>query len=287
MMPYKEGMIPMRKRGFYKLAVSMLALMLFFVAAALTAGADVVWSPSDNFFADHYADCVHVGRSYLANGPEGYITIYESPRSSKIVDQFENGNQFYVSFTYTRGKSDEWGVVQFRREDGKAVTSYMNDDGTKTGWIPMKDLLVCYDNYSFVEEHEDEFEEYEGGFDAHAYEDKIRFWTYPGSGVISSSVDMSDWEGEQMSFSYIYTDEADRQWGYVGYFFAHRGWVCLSDPTSESLPSNEVVYKDLIPAAKPNKPVASGDLTLVIILVVGVVVLTAVLIAVIFRKKRH
>ncbi|HOQ75785.1 MAG TPA: hypothetical protein PK369_04340 [Thermoclostridium sp.] len=275
----------MKKRLVSRLAVFLSALLLCGMAAAIAASADAIWSPQDDFYENHFGDCDYEDRYYLANGPKGYITIYQRPGSSRIVDQFENGNEFYVSFTYTRGNGEKWGVVQFRRDQDKAVATWMHDEFTKTGWIPMEDLLAVYDHYAFVEDHRDEFKDYLGGFYARDYEGKINFWTYPGSGVVRSSVSMKDREGGELSFSYIYTDEDGREWGYVGYFYANEGWVCLSDPTNPDLPANEVVYEGLIPAAKPQKPAVSSDMTLVIVLVAAVMVLTAVIIVLIFRKK--
>lgn len=281
----------MKKKRLFRGVVILSLCLVFFCGGFLVSNADVIWTPSDNFFEENYHECVHVGREYFANGSKGYVTIYESPRSSKIVDQFENGNKFFVSFTYTLRKNSVWGVVQYERDGDRSVVSY---SGGKTGWIPMKDLAVMYDHNSFVEDHADEFEKYTGGFDAHEYEGEILFWTYPGSGVVKSLVDMKDWEDEQIDFSMVYTDKAGRKWGFVNYFFANTGWVCMSDPTNRDLPAAEVDYDDLIPPAKPEKPEKSerpedselsGDMTLVIGLVAGVAILTAAVIVVLFRKK--
>ena len=73
-------------------------------------------------------------------------------------------------------------------------------------------------------------------------------------------------------------------WGFVGYLFGRiSGWFCLDDPGGTDFPVREVEVPELIPAQTPRFPVMA---CVPYALVATVVVVTAVLLAVFFRKKR-
>jgi len=182
---------------------------------------DVIWEPNDDFYRLRPEDCKYLNRSFTANGPDGSITVQKDPESGKKVTTIENGNSFYVSFTFTDARGRDWGVVQL--EDGKS------------GWVLMEELVVVYDNISFCEDHKDEFKEYNGEFNPSEIDGKVLFRSYPGSASITSKVQASDIRAEDFSFSYTYTDSEKRLWGYVPYYMGSRGWICLSDPTNEAI----------------------------------------------------
>ena len=98
-------------------------------------------------------------RTYLANGPEGYLTLRESPQSSAEVINIVNGESVYVGYLWTDGKGDQWGVAEY------GVTS---DSGERTwhdGWAPLSQLALVYDHICFEEDHGDELEAYDGSGD--------------------------------------------------------------------------------------------------------------------------
>ncbi len=270
----------------YRIIIILLAGIVLLSATGAAAYADVIWEPmKDSFYAIAYEDCEPMGRSFIANSSEGYVTVYKQPGSGSVVDRFENGNVFYVSFTYQDTISNTWGVVQYTvNEDHRAVISY--SDNARTGWIKMHELIVEYDNLSFTEDHSAEFKEYAGQFDSYDADGKtILFWSYPGSGVISSKLS-SDEIDERFSISHTYTDENGLLWGYVGYFMGRRDWFCISDPSNEDLPVVTIEYSNLHPASNPgNSPDQFFTLILMIILVILVVAATAILIRLFWRKN--
>ncbi len=239
-----------------------------------TARADVIWTPNDDFFMEHYSECENVARFYLANGEKGYVTIRKDPLSGKKAGSKENGTEFFVSFTYTDKKGKEWGVVEFDES---------------TGWIQMEELTVVYDNISFCAEHENEFQDYQGEFDDYVQgKEPLQFYEYPGSGTPKSSMELQQ---DKPEFAYTYQDPEGRRWGYASYYFAHRGWICLSDPTNAELPAfrsgQEVTItppaKEL-PARSPDGKI-SLEVLVLIVLVLAVVSVTAFIIHIFWRKK--
>ncbi|MDF2484185.1 MAG: hypothetical protein K0R46_353 [Herbinix sp.] len=251
----------------------VLACLVIALLVSNTAQADVLWTPNDDFFMKHYEECESLGRSYTANGEEGYVGIKKNPESKETLVNKENGSEFFVSFTYTDQKDNIWGVVEVDES---------------TGWVLMTNLVVVYDNFSFIEEHESEFQAYEGELDDYEPgEDPFQFYEYPGSGTPISWMNLQE---ERPEFTYTYTDSEDRKWGYVGYYFGHGGWICFSDPTSANLaaiqdhpeitiipPSTEMPLK--------TTPVISTEVILLVVLVAAVVLGTALLIRIFFKKK--
>ena len=59
------------------------ALLLTLLLLGPTATADVLIEPSDDFYRTHAEECEYLDRSYTANGKEGYVALYQSPKSSR------------------------------------------------------------------------------------------------------------------------------------------------------------------------------------------------------------
>jgi hypothetical protein len=126
------------------------------------------------------------------------------------VATINNGNVFYVSFTYKDKGGAEWGVVEFNPDnDGNlGETDYSK---ALSGWIRMADLTVVYDYISFAEDHASEFKPYTGTYGEFKTGGKVVFWTYPGAGFIAweeDAFEMNDF----FEFSDTYTDAANRLW---------------------------------------------------------------------------
>ena len=58
------------------LALFMAVLMALSLTA--TALADVVWEPRNSFYETHHSQCTYLGRSYYANGPDGFVTLWDA-----------------------------------------------------------------------------------------------------------------------------------------------------------------------------------------------------------------
>jgi hypothetical protein len=235
--------------------------------------ADLIWTPNDDFFEKHYEECEQLGRSYTANGEDGYVELRKDPLTKETVENVKNGAEFFVSFTYTDKTDQVWGVVEY-------------DDST--GWISMEDLTIIYDNISFMEEHKDEIKAYQGEFDdIDLGEEPIQFYQYPGSGTSISAIEIKE---DKPEFSNTYEDTEGRLWGYIAYHLAHRGWICLSDPTNANISSSkEQPEITIIPPTTelpdPAKSAVSMEVILIVVLVVAVVLGTAVSIRVFWKKK--
>ena len=77
----------MKRKGWILPLAVLMALTL-----AMPAFADVMWEPyGNNFYEAHRDECQYENRTYLANGPEGYLTLRQRPQSSAEVIYRVNG----------------------------------------------------------------------------------------------------------------------------------------------------------------------------------------------------
>lgn len=253
----------------------MLCLFVFFLASK-TAKADLIIEPDDAFYRSHRPSCTYVSRFYIANGEDGYSTIYVNPESKLTVYKVTNGTEFYVSFSYD--KSWLYCQVTIYAEDGSV--SY------KKGWIPEKDCLLKYDGIAFYDDHISEVKDYQGEFDQYQLEKEILVWSYPGSGEIVRRFK----EFDPSHIAYVYTDEQGQTWGYIQYHFGTvNAWVCMGDPENEDLPVQKIMNGDLIPPVEPKSSFKDGEnipFLVAALLVAGVVVVTLLLIRRLYKKNR-
>ena len=130
-----------RKYGMMILGMAIMFLSLFQVERA---SADLIWEPSnDSFYKTHRGECQHVGRVYIANGPNGELVVYKSPEDPGIVTKVPNGSTFTVSFIYQDKDGITWAVY--------------NDFTTDIiGWVPYDYLVLRYDYISFEEAYREE-----------------------------------------------------------------------------------------------------------------------------------
>ncbi|NLO41398.1 MAG: hypothetical protein GX115_18280 [Ruminiclostridium sp.] len=86
-----------------------------------------------------------------------------------------------------------------------------------------------------------------------------------------------------------YTDKDGRLWGYVSYFRAQDGWLCMSDPGNDKIPVNE---EDLAGAVMPPEPEAiitpqpEGNSMLILVPVLVVVVAGAAVVLIRIMSKK-
>ena len=306
----------MKKNAFMKKSITLFLCLLFTVISGMVACADVIWEPDDNFYTNHYKDCVSMNRSFTANGASGNITVWENPNSDRQVASVINGSTFVVSFTYTDSDGVVWGVVQFQYDENGIVKPAYSGN-YKTGWIPMKDLVVIYDNISFREEHKNEFKTYNGELDDNVLKDGIVFWTYPGSGVTAGTIKIVD--KKNLTITDTYTDKDGVLWGYTPYYMGIKNeWICLRVPEDKTITtvttSVSTATKDTTISTETvttAAPIATEDTTisaitdetaaiiapvepsknvtvtvLLIVLVAAVIAVTAILIPVLYKKQK-
>lgn len=254
-------------------------LMTLAMLLALTAPAcaDLLWEPRNSFYEKHSGECDYVGRSHYANGGEGFVTLWDAPGGSIVEGQFQNGTTLEVYWQY-----EDWGCA----------TIWGDETGEISGWVPMEDLCLIYDHISFEEEYGDQFRDYNGELaDYEGEDDGITFWEYPGAAEPNITwtyggdiIDnLAGTEDRDSYIQAVFVDENGLSWGFVGYMYGRmNAWVCLDDLTGTSFPLREVSQPELVPAQMPVLPAAAY---VPYILVGAVVVVTAVLLAVFFRKR--
>lgn len=265
-----------------KKGICFLGMLIVFMLCTISARADVIWEPEDDFYEKHSSECTYNGRQFIADGPDGKVILYKSPESSKEVATWENGYKVSISFTYEDKQGIVWGFPA-EWED-------------KRGWMPMEYMKVVYDAVSFEEEHSSQIEQKDGTLDESYKDDTIYFWKYPGS-EDGNSVNMQDWDN-MPSYSSVYTDEEGRSWGNVGYFYGYRdAWICLDNPTAEfeelypdGAPQIEVKDDEEISNENTNteriRPQTNQSLIVIIILLVAAVVMVTIVLLVLLKRRK-
>ncbi|MCI9336979.1 MAG: hypothetical protein HFH93_05465 [Lachnospiraceae bacterium] len=196
------------KRVFCGMAVPVCCLLWI-----LPVRADMLIEPMDLFYEQHSSECSYVGRQFTANGPDGKVIVYKSPKLPEVVDVWENGREVYIQFAYEDEDGIAWGIY----------------DADVTGWMPMDYLELIYDSISFQEDYGDEIKDETGSLDREFLNQEIRFWRYPGAEAYECFLASS----YVPDYRLIYTDEAGNRWGRIGYYFGIRDmWVCIDAPTA-------------------------------------------------------
>ncbi len=200
---------------------TLLLILVLCLSLGMTALADVVYEPEDDFYEKHRDECYYENRVYIASGEAGFAAVKKSPTSNKTLKELPNGEEVYVSYIW--GQEGGWGLM----------------DGT--GWISMKELTVKYDSISFEQEHGREFlllEEPEL-LDLSGCEG-FGLWEYPGDKApyarLSWTGDDAWFSGppDDLTFNTIYEGPDGLRWGYMHYYYGHRDfWVCLSEPDAK------------------------------------------------------
>lgn len=260
--------------------IRFLCAALIILMLPLQVRADVIYEPWDSFYEEHREQCEYLARSYTAAGPNGDVTVYESPESAWEITKLPNGTALWISYTYEDSGGITWGCWEDWEKD-------------LLGWVPMDYFNLIYDGISFDEEYGDQFRNEEGALDAKFRGQTIYFWDYPGCKT-SSWYTLSNEEEYLPVYRVLYTDPDGRTWGKLSYYMGHRdSWICLDDPTADfdTLYPNgiEETQPETVgePAERVDEIVPSGNPVLkriVIAAVTGVVALTAALLF--FLKKK-
>ena len=255
----------------------MLAVCFLFLLP-LTARADVIVGPDNDFYTRHWNDCTYLGRRFYTNGEAGFVSITRAPGSKTEIAAFENGVIILIQFTYNH-EGQLWGA------------SLMWDSEVPDGWIPMDQLLVVYDHISFEEDHQGAFYQYSGDYGTLFGPGDIIFWTWPGSGEIEmtheSHLNKTEIERDWLTAERAFMDSEGREWLYIPYFYAHRStWICLSDPSNGEIPAfNPAPQPELWPSAEP--PASSGGPSIPFLIIMLVAVLAAGTIVLNFALRKR
>lgn len=260
--------------------------LVMLLTLSVPAFADIVWEPDNSFYEKHRGECTYIGRGYYANGPDGFVTLYDAPNGSIVEGQYQNGNTLWVYYQYWN-----WGCI-----------TVFGDEGQVNGWVPMSDLYLVYDHISFEEAYGDQFRGYNGEFaDYVCQQDEETFWLweYPHAGEPKETLPMRQefldaLRGTENTPSYIskvYTDENGLNWGYVGYMYGIRNfWILLDNPTGDGImtscidKADDLIYNGVLTA--PQEPVLPTQSYIPYILVAVVVGATGGILVYFYGKKR-
>lgn len=210
-----------KRKVFLRMVISA-CIAVFVFGHPLSASADVIFEPDNDFYGRHSDECTYFNRSCIA-GADTYL--WDAPNLVTGGQSAQEGEQIYISFVYTDKDGIEWGLAEYLDQ-----------------WILMADLYLEYGSPEFMEEHSGEI-----------YEDEpyllsggtvFVLWSYPESGVISQGYASVP---DDYEISTFYTDPDGRLWGYSAYMYGTRDiWICLSDMADTNIPQRE--EHELIPA---------------------------------------
>ena len=268
----------MRKCIIALIAVCFLLMPIF------TAYADLLIEPENDFYAQHRNQIIYLGRSFLANGANGFTTVKKEPGSKNEIAKLHNGEVTYVQYSCLFN-GEFWGIL----------THVGTSSNGKTGWVRLDEMLVLYDYVAFEEDHFNEIYYYNGDYNEIQENRSAIAWPWPGADAplwTFEDLDMNSFRA-----SYAYKDNEGREWGFVTYLFGSRNvWFCLSDPLNRDMPvfnpapepsvwESETVHIDIRQQIDTQEK-ESLMLLIIIVLIVALVIGTAVLIKVFLKKDK-
>lgn len=246
-------------------------LLLAVLALTAPARADLIWTPDDPFYEQHWEECAYVNRRYQLGGYDGSVTVFTAPGGMNKA-ALDNGLQGRIQFTW-EGKGTTWGYL-------------CNVAGSDVeGWVPMDDLSLIYDSQAFAEDHAGQItEDFPEQVDFH----EAVLYDYPNGTAGEILTEAPNYLPFSQTFTRLYTDENGLSWGYVGYYMGNLDcWVCLDDPMNETLNSGIVPISPSPAQLRGSATVTAGPPVLLVAagLVAAVTAVTAVLL--LKRKKRN
>ena len=152
------------------------------------------------------------------------------------------------------------------------------------GWVPMVYMFSHYGRDSFLEEYKSQIKKEEGIVAVDSNE-KMYYWTYPGSGDPYNVKT----EGHPLNYDRVFIDEEGLKWAYVNYYYMgwHSFWICVDDPSNLNLPVREV--DDEMPEPPESIDRVYGDVTVFVWFAAGLaavlVIVTGCLIWGIYGKR--
>lgn len=266
------------KRSFIKLCLAAAFVFCAGLSLCVPAFADIIVAPEDNFYKAHDNEMRYEQREYYSNGEIGYMPVYNRP-GGRVIGYSQNGQVFFVTFTYTDPNGQEWGLMEYSKGDGCLQSSPYSGN---MGYICLSDTIAVFDSRSFEEEHAQELEKYTG--DRSELSGGAVMWTFPRSGI--KLAEMGGEELDSISIEKTYTYPDGQTWGYCGYHYGYRNfWICLSDPTNTELAAEVPPIPDFIEPAGEMPSVGMSAQTLAIILVAAVAVITLAVILALKKRK--
>lgn len=159
--------------------ITLFCLLFCLLATALSAAADAVWSPVDDYYSS--AVCKDLERRiFMAAGEDGYAAAVNDPAEGKTAAVYPNGTEFIVEYLCGTG-ADLWGAIHQVRLPGK--NKFTEIPAWEAVYISQKDLVRAFDTDAFAELHSDRIEPFDpDDFDPCAPHPFV-IHSYPGSDV--------------------------------------------------------------------------------------------------------
>ena len=211
---------------------TLLAALLLLPGLTVPARADLI-PLSDTFYEAHRKECETVNFQYEAIRD---TCLYAHPDAAP-GHPIPAGTTVEVDYIW----ETSWG--------GNASSKH---------WINLEDFRRLYGLSDFEADHQDAFIQEEGAVPV-TEETRIQLWSFPGSGISNSSAGGPDGRiPEDGCFFYhlVYTDEDGLKWVETE-FLDQRYWICISDPSSSTLPSTAPKYAEEAPTAAVETPTQS------------------------------
>ncbi len=265
-----------------KVGILSLCMLLFFMGNIQIVRADVIWEPRSDFYWDNAEECDFVGEYYLTDGKEGYVTLYKEPGSSEETGRIENGKRFYVGFSYTDKTGEVWAVLELWKYESQKG-EWIAEDATE-GWTQMTELKERYNEADFRKEYAASFQTYADEMASYEIKEAIYLWEYPGSDMMMGKIRSYMQSEDVPAYEYIYTDPDGRRWSYIGYYYGQSGWVCIDEPESKNIETSYELTEDF--AQAQDTKIKQKMIRIAIVSVAGLVLVTVILIAALFRKKK-
>lgn len=228
--------------------ITFLCVILALFVSALSAAADSVWMPMDDYFMttwDPESDntCEYQERPlYLAAGAKGYVTAVKTPLDQTPVKTYPNGTLFKVTFVCGKG-NNQWGAIEAVSLIGE--TTFTEDWTGESGYVAFKDLTRGYDYQVFIDEHIKELASFgKDDYDLCSGKEFV-LWTAPNSGkqleyvtsdyISYMCMDFSEdipAEYRMFNFGAFYRDPDGNRWveARLRQSWEH-GWFCLDKMT--------------------------------------------------------
>lgn len=252
-----------------KKAALFMMIVGCFMAIQISAFADVIWEPDNDFYEKHSDECTYVDRFYVVNGYDGSSTVFESPVSNKKLRTLNNGDICRVYFTYMDKNENMWALY--------------DDFNGNTGWIPMAYLYPEYDSIEFQKDFKDQIIAKQGELTGVKKDQRVFGWPYPGA---KTPQDMTV-QDNPITYDSVFVDEEGNRWIHVGYYYGTRDfWMFEAQPDTTAVPLREIHQEIPTPPESIDRAASGISWPLIIGLVVAVVAITAILIRVFYPKKK-
>ena len=119
------------------------ALPLLLLCACLTAPAlaDVIWEPMDDFYFEHYDECVRADEEFT---PAADTVLYDSPVKAAVSGALPAGQTVGIPLTWTDPRGHVWGYVELWRE-GQTVRGWLDltSPGARPAAVPQSPVVLA------------------------------------------------------------------------------------------------------------------------------------------------